>query len=96
MAGLARQLRDTGISVNVISPGGMVDTRMVPDRPNMVRERDLLRPEGMNDAILWLVSDASNGVTGQRMNARLWNPKLPPTAAAIKALAPIAWSPLDP
>ena len=91
MSGLAEELAGTGITVNVITPGGMVNTRMVPDRPGLVRE-SILQPDTMVPTILWLASDDSDGVTARRFNTSLWNPELPPKESAAKASAPIGWA----
>jgi NAD(P)-dependent dehydrogenase (short-subunit alcohol dehydrogenase family) len=91
MSGLAGETQGTGVTVNVITPGGMVNTRMVPDRPGMVRNT-LLQPDVMDATILWLASNDSDGVTGRRFNASLWDSKLAPREAAAKAAAPIGWA----
>jgi NAD(P)-dependent dehydrogenase (short-subunit alcohol dehydrogenase family) len=86
----AKELRATGVSVNVLVPGGPTDTRMVPASAPFVRNQ-LIRPEAMAAPAQWLASPASDGVTGRRFVAGLWNPALPPKEAAAAAGAPIAW-----
>ena len=92
-AGLARELADTGITVNTFGPGGMSNTRMVPDRPGLDREK-LVQPSVMGPPAVWLASDLSDGVTGRRFNASLWDHSLPPAEAAAKTSGPIAWTAL--
>jgi NAD(P)-dependent dehydrogenase (short-subunit alcohol dehydrogenase family) len=77
-------LAGTGVTVNSLSPGGLVDTRMIPveERPN--REA-LLRAEIMVPPAVWLCSEASNEVTGVRLTAKDWDDSLPPDEAARKA-----------
>jgi 3-oxoacyl-[acyl-carrier protein] reductase len=92
-AGLAVDLNDSGITVNAITPGGMVDTRLVPDRPGMKRE-DLLQPGVMGPAVAWFASDEADGITARRIDAKVWDEKLPGRQNAEKACKPIGWGPL--
>ena len=87
---MAADLAGTGVTANVLVPGGMTDTRIVPDEAVADRSR-LLRPEIMAPPLLWLVSDAAAGVTGRRFLAAHWDTSLPPAEAAEKCGAPIAW-----
>jgi NAD(P)-dependent dehydrogenase (short-subunit alcohol dehydrogenase family) len=87
---MAADLAGTGVTANVLVPGGMTDTRIVPDAAVDDRAK-LLRPEIMVDPLLWLVSDAAADVTGRRFLAAHWDSALPPAAAAEKCGAPIAW-----
>jgi NAD(P)-dependent dehydrogenase (short-subunit alcohol dehydrogenase family) len=87
---MAADLAGTGVTANVLVPGGMTDTRIVPDAAVADRSR-LLRPEIMAPPLLWLVSDAAAQVTGRRFLAAHWDASLPPTEAAEKCGAPIAW-----
>ena len=87
---MSADLAGTGVTANVLVPGGMTDTRIVPDAAVSDRSR-LLRPEIMAPPLLWLVSDAAAGVTGRRFLAVHWDASLPPAEAAEKCGAPIAW-----
>jgi NAD(P)-dependent dehydrogenase (short-subunit alcohol dehydrogenase family) len=87
---MSADLVGTGVTANVLVPGGMTDTRIVPDAAVADRSR-LLRPEIMAPPLLWLVSDAAAGVTGRRFLAAHWDTSLPPAEAAEKCGAPIAW-----
>ncbi|MGH6904913.1 MAG: SDR family NAD(P)-dependent oxidoreductase, partial [Geminicoccaceae bacterium] len=69
----AKELQGTGVSVNVLVPGGPTDTRMVPASAPFARDQ-LIRPEAMAPPAQWLASPASNGVTGRRFVAGLWDP----------------------
>lgn len=84
----ARDLAGSGVTVNALLPGGATDTSMIPGAGPDRRGADghLLPVSVMNDALLWLVSDASGGVTGRRLVGRLWDPGLPPDEAAQKAM----------
>jgi 3-oxoacyl-[acyl-carrier protein] reductase len=89
-AAWAGELAGTGVTVNVLIPGGAADTAMVP--PESPYDRSALtRPEVMVAPICFLASDASNGVSGVRFIGREWDASLPPEEAMKKAGAPIAW-----
>ena len=90
----AKEFRDTGVTVNVLVPGGPTDTRMVPPSAPFVR-REMIPPAAMAPPACWLASPASDGVTGRRFVAGLWDPALPPAQAAAAAGAPIAWPELE-
>jgi NAD(P)-dependent dehydrogenase (short-subunit alcohol dehydrogenase family) len=90
---MAADLAGTGVTVNVLVPGGMTDTRIIPDAE--VAERDkLIRPEVMVPPLLWLISDAARDVTARRFLAVHWDAALPPAQAAEGCGAPIAWTSL--
>jgi 3-oxoacyl-[acyl-carrier protein] reductase len=86
----AKDLAGTGVTVNILVPGGAADTPFVPDRIGFDRAK-LVRPEVMAAPIVWLISNESDGVTGSRFVGRLWDAKLPPGEAAAKVRAPIGW-----
>jgi 3-oxoacyl-[acyl-carrier protein] reductase len=70
----ASDLEGTGIDVNVLLPGGAADTDLLPPSKNKKgADGNLLPPTVMNRAILWLVSDKSNGITGGRFIGRYWD-----------------------
>jgi NAD(P)-dependent dehydrogenase (short-subunit alcohol dehydrogenase family) len=86
----AKEFEGTGVSVNVLIPGGPTDTRMVPASAPFARS-EMIPPAAMAPPAQWLASPASDGVTGRRFVAGLWDPALPPEQAAAAAGAPIAW-----
>ena len=89
----AQDLAGTGVTVNAVLPGGATDTGMVPqDIPPHLRQK-LLHPDIMIPPLLWLVSEAADGVTGARFAANLWDTALPPEQAAEKARTPAGWIP---
>jgi NAD(P)-dependent dehydrogenase (short-subunit alcohol dehydrogenase family) len=90
---MSADLAGTGVTANVLVPGGMTDTRIIPDAAVADRSR-LLRPEIMVPPLLWLVSAAAADVTGRRFLAAHWDSSLPPAEAAEKCGAPIAWKPI--
>jgi len=90
---LALELEGTGVTANVLVPGGAVDTRLVPLA--MAPDRAvLIAPEVMMPPLLWLCSSAADGVNGQRFIAMRWDDRLPPGEAAKAAGAPAAWQQL--
>jgi NAD(P)-dependent dehydrogenase (short-subunit alcohol dehydrogenase family) len=86
----ADELKDTGITVNVLVPGGPTDTPFIADAAGWPREQ-MLRPAIMATPACWLMSDESNGVTGQRFTAADWDASLAGNAAARHAGRPIGW-----
>ena len=86
----AKELDGTGITVNVLVPGGPTETPgFFP--PGAPRPPVLLDPELMGAPIRWLVSPASDGITGSRFVARDWDTTLPPAEAAARIRAPVGW-----
>ena len=70
----AQDLDGTGVDVNVLLPGGAADTDLLPPSNNKKgADGNLLPASIMNDAIVWLVSDESNGISGRRFIGRYWN-----------------------
>lgn len=70
----AEDLEGTGVTVNAIAPGGPTDTDFIPgprDRADGGAMK-LLSAAIMNDALAWLVSEASDGVTGARFVGAQW------------------------
>jgi 3-oxoacyl-[acyl-carrier protein] reductase len=69
----ASDLAGTGVTVNAILPGGASDTRMISNE--VIADRStLLPPSVMAAPIQFLLSDASNDVTGRRFIGALWKP----------------------
>ncbi|AMJ68079.1 dehydrogenase [Hymenobacter sp. PAMC 26628] len=68
---MAEDLREHGIDVNMLLPGGATDTGMIPDaaKAKIAGQFQLLSPDVMAEPIVFLAADASNGITGQRIVA---------------------------
>ena len=63
---MAADLDGTGVTVNVLLPGGATRTGMIPDGdPGLA----LLEPEIMGPPILWLASAAAEGTSNERIVA---------------------------
>jgi NAD(P)-dependent dehydrogenase (short-subunit alcohol dehydrogenase family) len=88
---MAKDLDGTGVTVNVLVPGGVTNTPMVSNEAGFDRTK-LIQPEVMVPPPLWLVSDAAEKVTGRRFLGIHWDPALPPEQAAQRAGAPVAWT----
>ena len=82
----AADLKDTGVTVNVLLPGGATDTALLPDMPDKRgADGNLLSPALMRAPALWLCADESNGHTGQRYIARHWPTDTDGSSAAAAA-----------
>jgi NAD(P)-dependent dehydrogenase (short-subunit alcohol dehydrogenase family) len=90
---VSQELAGTGVTANVLVPGGGADTRMVPAVQAADRSK-LIAPEVMVAPLLWLCSNESDGINGQRFIAARWDGALPPLDAAKAAGAPMAWQQL--
>jgi 3-oxoacyl-[acyl-carrier protein] reductase len=81
---MAKDLEGTGVTANVLIPGGPANTRMIPDATGIPREV-LIQPEDMQAPAVWLASEESDGHNGERFIAGHWADGLK------KASAPCAW-----
>lgn len=87
---MSRELEGSGVTANVLVPGGASDTNILP--PDTPYDRSaLIRPEVMQDPVVWLASEASNGINGQRLIALRWDESLPIEERLKQAGAPAAW-----
>ena len=86
----SRELEGTGVTVNVLVPGGMASTDLIPDDTDHQRE-NMINPEVMQAPVVWLASDASDGINGQRFIGYYWDEALPLEERLEKAAAPAAW-----
>ena len=89
MAVLAADVEGTGVTSNVLVPGGVTNTPLVGDDAG--DRAKMLQPDIMVPPLLWLVSPAADGVNARRFVAADWDTSLPPAKAAEKAGVPIAW-----
>ena len=86
----AKDLADTGVTVNVLVPGGPTNTGFIPENAPFDRAA-LIQPDVMVAPIRWLASNASDGVTDCRFVGLDWDTSLAPDEAALRARAPAAW-----
>jgi NAD(P)-dependent dehydrogenase (short-subunit alcohol dehydrogenase family) len=90
---MAQELEGSGVSANVLVPGSAADTRMV-SRAQTPDRTKLIPPEVMVAPLIWLCSNAADGVNGRRFIGMRWDKSLPPEEAAKNAGAPMAWQQL--
>lgn len=67
---MADELRDMGIMVNVICPGGFTDTGMAGEGVKeffLKNNMPILQPNVMNKVILFLASPAAAGISGEKL-----------------------------
>ena len=86
-ASWADDLAGTGVTVNVLIPGGAADTGMIPQEFMPDRSK-LVAPAAMVAPISYLASNASDGVTAKRFVAQFFDPAAP---LAAPGCAPAAW-----
>ena len=86
----AGELEGSGVTVNVLTPGGPTDTPMVTDESAPDRSA-LLSPSVMASPVRFLASEISDGFNGRRIVAALWDKRLAPVDAAMQAGGPIGW-----
>jgi 3-oxoacyl-[acyl-carrier protein] reductase len=68
----ARELEGTGVTLNILLPGGATNTGMIPESFPASRRRDLIDPAVMGPPAVHLASDEAEGVNGQRIVAIEW------------------------
>ena len=68
---MAEDLKEYHIDVNMLLPGGATDTGMIPEEAKaLIKDKfQLLSPDVMAEPILYLASEESNGITGERITA---------------------------
>jgi NAD(P)-dependent dehydrogenase (short-subunit alcohol dehydrogenase family) len=86
----SKDLEGTGVTANVLVPGGPVNTDFIPENAPFDRTK-LTQPEVMQAPMCWLASDLSDGVTDMRFVARSWDPDAPLEEAIKESGGPCAW-----
>ena len=88
---IAGGVEGTGITCNVLIPGGPADTRMI-SATGVYADRDkLIQPEVMVPPLLHLLSEDGSSVNNRRFRAALWDPELDANTNLKKSGDPIAW-----
>lgn len=95
MAAIAKELDGTGVTANVLVPGGATNTNLIPDYLPVDRAA-MLQPEVMGPPAVWLASDEADQVAGRRIIASAWDSTKPGVEALVDAGAPAAWPQLAP
>ena len=88
---MSRDLAGSGVTANVLIPGGPADTAMITDEAMWPDRGKLVQPPQLVPPLVWLASDASDGVTGRRFIAQDWDPGLDSAAAAVLSGAAAGW-----
>lgn len=87
---MAQDLEGTGVTANVLTPGGATATNMVLP-PEGASAAALIQPEVMQSPVVWIASDASSDWNGRRIIAYHWDETLPLAERLEKCGAPAAW-----
>jgi len=73
----SEDLDGTGVTCNILIPGGAADTNLLPGNPGdegrSGADGMLVDPVVMQAPIVWLASKASDGWNGKRFIGRLWD-----------------------
>ena len=87
---MAQELEGTGVTANVLVPGGATYTNMTYRGDPSLRAK-LIQAEVMQEPVVWLASDDSAEFTGRRIIAYNWDGSLPLLDRLEKCSAPAAW-----
>jgi NAD(P)-dependent dehydrogenase (short-subunit alcohol dehydrogenase family) len=87
----AKELAQTGVTVNVLVPGGATDTPIMPLKPDAPERQRLISAEVMVAPMVWLTSSASDGTTGARFIGNRWDPSATVDHNLAMSMSPIAW-----
>ena len=86
----AQELEGTGVTVNVLNPGGGANTLGIAQEVRDASARGemprLVEPADMVPPLLWLVSAHADRVNGRRFDANAWDASTPPDQRAHQAL----------
>jgi|TARA_Y100000588_G_scaffold386723_1_gene482903 NAD(P)-dependent dehydrogenase (short-subunit alcohol dehydrogenase family) len=88
---IAGGLEGTGVTCNVLIPGGPADTRMISPTGIYEDRSKLIQPDVMLPPLLALLSETNDQTNNQRVRAALWDQDADMDTNMRKASAPIAW-----
>jgi NAD(P)-dependent dehydrogenase (short-subunit alcohol dehydrogenase family) len=91
VAAAAQDLHGSGVTSNVITPGGGTDTNLISPLLSDEHRSRMLRPDVMGPPTVWLASDESADFTGGRIIAARWNQAEPLQSRLADSAAPAAW-----
>jgi len=85
-----REMEGAGVTVNTVRPGGATATAFIPGGEGRTgADGKLLPVDVMNETLLWLLSEASDGVTAGRFVGARWNAGDPAAAREDAGEAPL-------
>ena len=87
---MAQDLEGTGVTANVLVPGGGTYTNMTYSGDPDLRDQ-LIQPEVMQKPVVWLASNDSGDFNGRRIIAYHWDDSLPLDERLETCSAPAAW-----
>jgi len=87
---LAKDLEGTGVTVNILVPGGLTNTNFVPEGAPFDL-KTLIQPQVMVAPLQYLVSEEAGDITARRFIASRWNADKPASENLAVAGAPIGW-----
>ncbi|HLH77461.1 MAG TPA: SDR family oxidoreductase [Candidatus Binataceae bacterium] len=90
IAVMAQELEGSGVTANVLVPGGAANTNLLTHNTEFDRSK-LIAPSVMGPPAVWLCSDAAAQFNGRRIIAQRWDEKLPLDQRLANASAPAAW-----
>jgi 3-oxoacyl-[acyl-carrier protein] reductase len=70
----AQELAGTGITLNMLLPGGATNTGMIPESFPESKRMELVDPAVMGPPAVYLASDEARDINGQRIVAIKWQP----------------------
>ena len=87
---MAKELEGTGVTANILVPGGASNTNLIDPRPGLDRDI-LIQTDVMKSPVVWLASEASSEINGRRFIGQFWDESAPIEERLEKASAPAAW-----
>src|SRR5260221_7112033 len=85
----AKEVEDTGLTINVVNPGAGANTPGMADEMRAMsrdgRAPRLVEPDEMVPPLLYVVSREADVINGYRFDANAWDAALPPAQTAPKA-----------
>ena len=68
----AQELQGTGVTLNLLLPGGATKTGMIPESFPEEKRKELIDPEVMGPPAVYLASEDAGGINGERIIAIEW------------------------
>src|SRR5262249_1080591 len=90
VSAMAQELEGTGVTVNVLVPGGATHTNMTAGNTSFDQEK-MIKPAVMQAPVVWLGSEASKELGGGGMIAYEWDESVRIEERLEKASWPAAW-----